>query len=132
MSPRRTSARSNRRQGHVHGRGFSEPSLHRRGKADARLLNASSLTCVEAILTGESEAIAKSPETLDQPELPLGDRTQERDLYGTNVAAGSGHAVVVATGMQTEIGGIATLIGDAGVPIDVVRCPERRHAQHWW
>ena len=33
---------------------------------------------------------------------------------GTSVATGSGRAVVVATAMQTEIGGIATLIGDAG------------------
>jgi len=81
--------------------------------ADARLLNASSLTCVEAMLTGESEAVAKSAETLDQPELPLGDR-KNMIFMGTSVAAGSGLAVVVATGMQTEIGGIATLIGDAG------------------
>ena len=81
--------------------------------ADARLLNASSLTCVEAMLTGESEAIAKSAETLDQLELPLGDR-KNMIFMGTSMAAGSGLAVVVATGMQTEIGGIATLIGDAG------------------
>lgn len=81
--------------------------------ADARLLNASSLTCVEAMLTGESEAAGKSAETLDQPELPLGDR-KNMIFMGTSVAAGSGLAVVVATGMQTEIGNIATLIGDAG------------------
>lgn len=56
---------------------------------------------------------AKSAETLDQPELPLGDR-KNMIFMGTSIAAGSGHAVVVATGMQTEIGGIATLIGDAG------------------
>ena len=80
--------------------------------ADARLLNASSLTCVEAMLTGESEAIGKSAETLGELELPLGDR-KNMIFMGTSVAAGSGHAVVVATGMQTEIGGIATLIGDA-------------------
>jgi Ca2+-transporting ATPase len=81
--------------------------------ADARLLMASSFTCIEALLTGESESVAKSAETLDQPALPLGDR-KNMIFMGTNVAAGSGHAVVVATGMHTEIGGIATLIGDAG------------------
>jgi Ca2+-transporting ATPase len=81
--------------------------------ADARLLNASSLKCVEAMLTGESEAVAKAAETLDQPELPLGDR-KNIIFMGTSVAAGSGRAIVVATRMQTEIGGIATLIGDAG------------------
>jgi Ca2+-transporting ATPase len=81
--------------------------------ADARLLIASSLTCVEAMLTGEPEAVAKSAATLDKPGLPLGDR-KNMIFMGANVAAGSGRAVVVATGMQTEIGGIATLLGDAG------------------
>jgi Ca2+-transporting ATPase len=81
--------------------------------ADARLLNVSSLTCIEALLTGESEAVAKSAETLGPPELPLGDR-KNMIFMGTSTAAGSGHAVVVSTGMQTEIGGIATLIDDAG------------------
>ena len=80
--------------------------------ADARLLMASSFTCVEAMLTGELEAIAKSAETLGEPELPLSDR-KNMIFMGTSVAAGSGHAVVVATGMHTEIGGIAALIGEA-------------------
>jgi Ca2+-transporting ATPase len=81
--------------------------------ADARLLNVSSLTLHRGTLTGESEVVAKSAETLGQPELPLGDR-KNMIFMGTSIAAGSGHAVVVATGMQTEIGDIATLIGDAG------------------
>ena len=81
--------------------------------ADARLLSASSLTCDEAMLTGESNAVAKNAGTLDQPELPPGDRSN-MIFMGTSVATGSGRAVVVATGMQTEIGSIATLLGDTG------------------
>ncbi|WOJ91168.1 HAD-IC family P-type ATPase [Methylocapsa polymorpha] len=80
--------------------------------ADARLLSASSLACVEAALTGESEAVAKSPKVLDQLELAIADR-ENMIFMGASVAAGVGRAVVVATAMQTEIGGIATLISEA-------------------
>ena len=57
--------------------------------ADARLLTASSLTCVEAALTGESEAVTKNAETLDQRELPIGDR-RNMVFMGTSVATGTG------------------------------------------
>ncbi|MEK4032399.1 HAD-IC family P-type ATPase [Methylocystis sp. IM3] len=81
--------------------------------ADARLLNAASLACVESALTGESEAVAKSAETLDQTDLPIGDR-KNMVFMGTSIATGSGQAVVVATAMQTEFGAIASLLGEAG------------------
>jgi Ca2+-transporting ATPase len=81
--------------------------------ADARLLEAISLRCVESALTGESEPVNKVAVTLDDAELPLGDR--ENMLFkGTSVAAGQGVAVVVATGMKTELGRIAGLIQEAG------------------
>lgn len=80
--------------------------------ADARLLSASSLACVEAVLTGESEAVAKSVRVLDQPELAIGDR-ENMIFMGASVVAGTGRAVVVATAMQTEVGGIATLISES-------------------
>jgi Ca2+-transporting ATPase len=81
--------------------------------ADARLIEATSLRCVESALTGESEAVNKSATQLDEPEMPLGDR--ENMLFkGTSVANGQGVAVVVATGMQTELGHIAGLIQEAG------------------
>ena len=81
---------------------------------DARLLEATSLRCVESALTGESEAVNKAATILDDSELPLGDR--ENMLFkGTSVAAGQGVAVVVATGMKTELGRIAGLIQEAGV-----------------
>ena len=81
--------------------------------ADARLLAAASLQCIESALTGESEAAAKSPEALTAAEVPLGDRTN-LVFMGTSVAGGTGRAVVVATGMQTELGRIAGLIEAAG------------------
>jgi Ca2+-transporting ATPase len=81
--------------------------------ADARLLTAASLKCIEATLTGESEAETKQPATLGRDDVPLGDR-ENMVFMGTSVAAGTGQAVVVATAMNTELGRIAGLIEAAG------------------
>ena len=81
--------------------------------ADARLLEAASLKCIESALTGESEAVTKQPATLEQGDVPLGDR-ENMVFMGTSVAAGTGQAVVVATAMNTELGRIAGLIAEAG------------------
>ena len=81
--------------------------------ADARLLEAASLKCIESALTGESEAVTKQPATLEQGDIPLGDRAN-MVFMGTSVAAGTGQAVVVATAMKTELGRIAGLIETAG------------------
>ena len=81
--------------------------------ADARLLTAASLKCIESALTGESEAVTKQPATLEQDDIPLGDR-ENMVFMGTSVAAGTGQAVVVATAMKTELGRIAGLIEEAG------------------
>jgi Ca2+-transporting ATPase len=76
--------------------------------ADARVLSASNLATLEAALTGESEPVSKNSQRL--PELlGLGDRVNM--VYkGTAVAQGIGRAVVVATGMSTEVGHIARLL----------------------
>ncbi len=76
--------------------------------ADARLLEASSLQVQEASLTGESHAVLKHPAILPGP-APLGDRLN-MVFKGTAVAEGTGRAVVTATGMATEMGGIAQLL----------------------
>ncbi|HEY3414905.1 MAG TPA: cation-translocating P-type ATPase [Armatimonadota bacterium] len=81
--------------------------------ADARLLESASLKCVESMLTGEAEAVSKQPATLEQADIPLGDR-ENMVFMGTTVAAGTGKAVVVATAMNTELGRIAGLIEEAG------------------
>jgi len=88
--------------------------------ADARLLKSASLKCIESALTGESEAVTKRPETLEQADIPLADR-ENMVFLGTSVAAGTGEAIVVATAMKTELGRIAGLIedanADAGTPL---------------
>jgi Ca2+-transporting ATPase len=77
--------------------------------ADARLLVATALQIVEASLTGESTAVAKSAEAELAADMPLPDRVTM--VYkGTIVADGVGRAVVVATGMQTEVGRIGELV----------------------
>lgn len=81
--------------------------------ADARLLSAASLTCIESALTGESEAVLKQTATLENSDVPLGDRAN-LVFMGTSVVAGTGQAVVVATGMKTQLGAIAGLIAEAG------------------
>jgi P-type Ca2+ transporter type 2C len=77
--------------------------------ADGRLVEAASLTVAEASLTGESEAVLKDAVTLSGP-VSLGDRL-DMVFSGTAVARGRGRAVVTATGMDTEMGHIARLLG---------------------
>ncbi|WP_210544792.1 cation-translocating P-type ATPase [Rhodoferax sp. PAMC 29310] len=88
--------------------------------ADARLTQAVALKLLEAPLTGESEAVLKDAALLPGP-VALGDRLN-MVFKGTAVAQGTGHAVVTATGMQTEMGGIAILLEstpDAPTPLQV-------------
>jgi Ca2+-transporting ATPase len=77
--------------------------------ADARLLTAVALRVQEAALTGESEPVSKDPCDALLPATPLGDR-RNMVYLGTVVAAGRAGAVVVATGMGTELGHIAGLL----------------------
>jgi P-type Ca2+ transporter type 2C len=78
--------------------------------ADARLVESSSLMVAEAPLTGESEPVTKSVAPLEE-RTELGDRTN-MVFNGTAVTRGRGRAVVTATGMRTEMGNIARLLGE--------------------
>ncbi|WP_440008016.1 cation-translocating P-type ATPase [Halomicrococcus sp. SG-WS-1] len=79
--------------------------------ADARLLSATNLETDEAALTGESTSVSKEPGTTD-PDAPLAERTN-MVYMNTNAVKGRGTAVVVETGMDTEVGGIATQLREA-------------------
>jgi magnesium-transporting ATPase (P-type) len=82
--------------------------------ADARLAESADLRLLEASLTGESEPVLKDAATL-KSAAALGDRLN-MVFKGTSVAQGSGHAVVTAVGMQSEVGTIATLLDATADP----------------
>ena len=77
--------------------------------ADGRLMAAHSLEVDEAALTGESHAVAKWPETLEDTDLPLGDRLNLL-FMNTVVTRGRAELLVTATGMRTEMGRLAGMI----------------------
>ncbi|WP_435346722.1 cation-translocating P-type ATPase [Haloarchaeobius sp. HRN-SO-5] len=82
--------------------------------ADARLVDGRSPELDEAPLTGESVPVSKSTEPLPS-ETPLAERANM--LYrGTNVTRGRAVGVVVTTGMETEMGAIATELLSAEDP----------------
>ena len=81
--------------------------------ADARLIESANLRTDEAPLTGESVPVAKESQPIDA-DVGLGDRRNM--LFAATVATyGRGRAVVVATGMETEVGHIAGLLESAKV-----------------
>jgi Ca2+-transporting ATPase len=77
--------------------------------ADARIVESVNLRAEEAALTGESVPVDKVEEPFEDEELPLGDR-RNMVFMGTSIAYGRGTAVVVETGMQTQLGNIADLL----------------------
>ena len=80
-----------------------------RVSADARLLEAINLRVDEAALTGESVPVEKTDQPVAGESIPLGDR-RNLAYMGTVVTYGRGSAVVVQTGMNTELGHIADML----------------------
>lgn len=77
--------------------------------ADVRFLEVNSLYVEESALTGESVPVSKRTEQISEEDVPLGDR-RNLGFLGTMVTRGTAKAVVVGTGMNTEMGKIADLI----------------------
>ncbi len=77
--------------------------------ADGRLLRSATLETQEAALTGESAPISKSPGTLPDDEVALGDQTNML-FQNTSVTRGTAAMVVTETGMHTQMGRIASML----------------------
>jgi Ca2+-transporting ATPase len=77
--------------------------------ADLRLVEVTDMRIQESVLTGESEAVEKNTAKVQAEDTSLGDRSNMAYM-GTSVIAGRGKGVVVATGMDTEMGQIAGML----------------------
>lgn len=83
--------------------------------ADARIIESASMKIEEAALTGESVPVTKTADTLtvdESGQVALGDR-KNMVYMGSIVSYGRGRAVVVGTGMDTEMGKIADALTQA-------------------
>ena len=84
--------------------------------ADARLIESHSLKVEESSLTGESHPVDKDATVVLKPDTVLGDR--KNMIMSTSIVSyGRGSAIVVSTGMQTEVGKIAKMIIEDETPM---------------
>lgn len=88
--------------------------------ADIRLLQAHTLLIDESALTGESLPVQKNADTIPEPDALLGDR-QNMAYKGTLVTTGRATGIVVATGMNTELGLIARMLqlNESATPLQI-------------
>lgn len=80
--------------------------------ADLRLLEAVSLRANESALTGESVPVEKGAAVIRAEQVSIGDR-KNMLFMGTTITGGRGKAIVVETGMKTQLGRIAQLLDEA-------------------
>ncbi len=83
--------------------------------ADVRFVEVADVSATEAALTGESTPVQKTTTGALGDDTMLAERTNMA-FMGTHIASGRGRAVVVATGMQTELGRIAGMISGVESP----------------
>ena len=89
--------------------------------ADGRILRAATVEAQEAALTGESAPIPKDAAALTGTDVPLGDRSNML-FQNTAVTRGTAAMVVTETGMQTQMGQIATMLSS----VERTRSPLQR------
>lgn len=77
--------------------------------ADGRVVESVNLRIEEAALTGESVPVEKTEGAIEGGSIPLGDR-KNMAYMGTTVTYGRGSAVITGTGMNTELGNIASML----------------------
>lgn len=83
--------------------------------ADLRLFDGMNASMEEALLTGESLPVLKTPHiTLASPNIPIGDRTNMA-YSGCSTTQGRATGIVVAIGMETEVGKIAQLLQEQDI-----------------
>lgn len=93
--------------------------------ADVYFLETTSLKVEEAALTGESVPVEKNATTLNKEDIPLAEQTN-LGFMNTNVTYGTAKAVVIKTGMQTEVGQIATMLSQ----VDQTTTPLQKNISH--
>ncbi len=86
--------------------------------ADGRIISASSFSVDEAPLTGESEAMEKSPQTINESNIPLQKQTN-MVFMGTYVKTGKAKIVVTNTGPTSKIGKISGSLNEMGSIEDI-------------
>eukprot|EP00004_Rigifila_ramosa_P010399 TRINITY_DN2224_c0_g1_i2.p1 TRINITY_DN2224_c0_g1~~TRINITY_DN2224_c0_g1_i2.p1 ORF type:complete len:900 (+),score=243.07 TRINITY_DN2224_c0_g1_i2:39-2738(+) len=94
--------------------------------ADLRVLSSQDLAANESALTGETVPVAKDRGSVSESSA---EQLQQRScmlFMGTTIAAGKGHALVIATGGLTELGKISQMVQDAEAP----RTPLQRQMDH--
>ena len=96
--------------------------------ADLRIVEESELATNDFALTGESNPSRKFTHIIDG-EVPIGDR-HNLTYMGTTVATGHGYGVVIATGMNTELGRIANLSQDTGQDLSPLQREMNNIAKH--
>ena len=96
--------------------------------ADLRLIETGSLKIEESSLTGESVAVEKTADVVLEENTPLAERVNMAYM-GSVVSYGRGIGVVVACGMQTEIGKIATTLNE--IESEETPISKRLHSTSW-
>lgn len=83
--------------------------------ADMRLLESKRLSIDESSLTGESMPVEKQARPVLEPDIPLGERSNMAYM-GTIATGGTAKAVVIATGLDTELGQIQSMLESVHPP----------------